>query len=108
MPGASYTYHGTERRHWSRLIPCLALTPTATRTLALALNHVLNPGPILKPRPNPDEATLVETPSAKGAERLAAHMRAQQAGAAPANLQEHASVKRYAVRRLDMARAFDL
>jgi hypothetical protein len=35
-------------------------------------------------------------------------MRAQQAGAAPANLQERASVKRYAVRRLDMARAFAL
>ena len=58
--------------------------------------------------PDPDEATLVETPSAEGAERLAAHMRAQQAGAAPTNLQERASVRRYVVRRLDMARAFDL
>ena len=35
-------------------------------------------------------------------------MRAQQAGAAPTNLQEPASVRRYVVRRLDMARAFDL
>ena len=33
--------------------------------------------------PHPNEATLVETPSAEGAERLAAHMRAQQAAAAP-------------------------
>ena len=57
--------------------------------------------------PHPNEATLVETPSAEGAERLAAHMRAQQAAAAPASatLQERdtdsPSVKRYEVRRLD-------
>ena len=56
--------------------------------------------------PHPNEATLVETPSAEGAERLAAHMRAQQAAAAPATLQERdtdssPSAKRYEVRRLD-------
>ena len=55
--------------------------------------------------PHPNEATLVETPSAEGAERLAAHMRAQQAVAAPATLQQRytdsPSVKRYEVRRLD-------
>ena len=55
--------------------------------------------------PHPNEATLVETPSAEGAERLAAHMRAQQAAAAPATLQQRdtdsPSVKQYEVRRLD-------
>ena len=51
--------------------------------------------------PHPNEATLVETPSAEGAERLAAHMRAQQAAAAPAMLQERdtdsPSAKQYEV-----------
>jgi len=66
------------------------------------------------------EATLAETPSEGGAERLAAHMRAQQGAATPAIPiarclgqqgvvgQQRTGIRRYAVRWLDMARAFDL